>query len=43
MSRLLRTPVDTARTSASGLADDLVKQSDKQSADAACATFFNLP
>ena len=36
-SRLGRMPVDTARYNESDLAKDLVKQSDKQSADETCA------
>ena len=39
--RLLSAPVDTARINASRLADDLVKQSDRQSADATCARSAN--
>ena len=42
MSRLGRMPVDTARYNASDFAEDLVKQSDKQSADDTCARSFNL-
>ena len=37
MSRLGRMPVDTARYNESDLAEDLVRQSDKQSADKTCA------
>ena len=37
MSRLGRMPVDTARYNASHVAEDLVKQSDKQSAEGTCA------
>ena len=37
ISRLLRTRVDTTRINASSLANDLVNQSDRQSAEGTCA------
>ena len=43
MSRLGEMPVDTARYNASYLAEDLVKQSDKQSAYETCANSSICP
>ena len=43
MSRLLRILVDTAVTRASDLADDIVRQSDKQSVEATCGISSSCP
>ena len=43
MSRFGRMPVDMALYNASDVAEDLVKQSDKQSAEATCARSSNCP